>query len=239
MGTVVTEPISRTKSFCQGNPDAPKYFNIVYDADVEWFHEICQQKKWGYPLEQNFYLGILTFADNFWLIAMSAKELQSMMQCWFERTRGSGWTIPLAECKWCTTASDSSRAHVRVNGMCINRASRDEGFLALGSLVSFDNRFDNELNQRIRKAWAVFNLHRSQLCCKDASLRKRILLLVTLVVPTLFWCSGSWNLTKEQESRLRGVQRSMVVRCCASSGKVVNRWTNSWHSAILPSTMLS
>ena len=40
----------------------------------------------------------------------------------------------------------------------------------------------------------------------------RLELLNSLVSHSLFWCSGSWNLTKRQESKLRGVQQKMLLK---------------------------
>ena len=44
-GDVVSEEISRTKSLCQGGPDAPKLFNLIFDRDLEGFDKECQWKQ--------------------------------------------------------------------------------------------------------------------------------------------------------------------------------------------------
>ena len=101
---------------------------------------------------------------------------------------------------------------MEIDGVCIKRAPRSEGFVALGTQITFDNCFDVELDARIRKAWGAFHKHKDILCCQAAPFTARMQLLSSLVEGSLFWCAGSWTLTKKQESRLRGVQRAMVWR---------------------------
>ena len=45
---------------------------------------------------------------------------------------------------------------------------------------------------------------------RKASLQQRVKLLDTRILQVLMWGAGSWNLTKADKERLRGVQRSMV-----------------------------
>ena len=71
---------------------------------------------------------------------------------------------------------------------------------------------DVELGSRISAAWNSFHRHRDTLCCKSVSLSKRIKLLKIIAEPALFWCAGTWKLTYEQCSMLRGVQREMLMK---------------------------
>ena len=80
----------------------------------------------------------------------------------------------------------------------------------LGTVVTFDNSAELELQQRICKAWRAFLKHKHILCCRTAPIPERLKLLQSLVGTTLFWCSGSWNLTVKQVSRLMGAQQAML-----------------------------
>ena len=54
----------------------------VFLFDIEWFDNLCQERKWGIQVEPGKYLGILMFADNFWLFARSPAMLQDMYNAW-------------------------------------------------------------------------------------------------------------------------------------------------------------
>ena len=74
---IVTPDIRRTRSVPQGDPVAADLFGAAVDTPAACFWEMCQQKEVGLPLRDG-YLGLLLFADNCWIIAMSPGELQSM-----------------------------------------------------------------------------------------------------------------------------------------------------------------
>ena len=70
MGVILTGPIRRTRSLCQGNSDAPKLFQHNLDVDSLGFHELCQENQWGYPIKDGasdnitFRLGIFGFCKK-------------------------------------------------------------------------------------------------------------------------------------------------------------------------------
>ena len=71
----------------------------------------------------------MLFADNFWLVAASAKDLAQMMESWLEILAMHGWTVPLEEASWCTTGDDDDVLwEVRVHRQVVTRAARDTGF---------------------------------------------------------------------------------------------------------------
>ena len=124
--------------------------------------------------------------------------------------RTLGWQVPLSETQWCTTAPDEHMWQIRVHGETLRRAPRKEGFRALGVRVTFDNSQECELNERIRRSWRAFYKYSDILCCRDCPIGPRLILLDILVSSSLFWCAGSWNLTHTQQTKLRGVQQSMI-----------------------------
>ena len=74
-----TDPISRTRSVPQGDPGMPTYFNATLDKPAAVFLEICQDREWGFRLADGTFLGILLFADNYWLIARGNVVLTEML----------------------------------------------------------------------------------------------------------------------------------------------------------------
>ena len=108
-------------------------------------------------------------------------------------------------------------ATISIQGTPIQFLPRVEGFKALGVRITFDNKFDVELNARFRAARATFHKFAPILECKAISLEKRLAVLKRTVCPALFWCSGSWNLRKDQCAKLRGLQFSMVRKMIGPS----------------------
>ena len=134
-----------------------------------------------------------------------------MTEAWLRLLQDHGWSVPLKEAVWCTTAANvPSDWTVIAQGVKVEKAAQNVGFKVLGVRVAFNNSFGAELKERFSKAWRAFYSHRDLLCCTQAPFSKRIELLETLVASSLFWCSGSWNLTRGQESKLRGLQQNML-----------------------------
>ena len=126
-GHLQSADIRRTRPLCQGGPDAPKVFNLILDDDLIWFHNYCQDRKWGVDIGE-FFLSVLCFADNFWIIATSADMLQDMFTAFLDRLESSGWIVPLKECSWSTTAADDTPFQILVRDTAVERTSRHEGF---------------------------------------------------------------------------------------------------------------
>ena len=165
---------------------------------------------WGLKIDNSSFVSLLLFADNFWLVATNPIELQNMTAMWLKLLSEAGWQAPIGEMTWCTTGPDDQEWSVVVQNQNVTRSSRQKGFKALGVIISFDNQYDLELDARIQSAWKNFYKYRELLCCKTASLSKRMALLKVVVHPVLFWCAGSWNLRANQLSKLRDIQSSML-----------------------------
>jgi hypothetical protein len=101
---------------------------------------------------------------------------------------------------------------VVVRGQTLQRAQRSDGFPALGVQITFNNSFEKEIQNRMGRAWRAFYKHKDLLCCRSAPLVDCLRLLSVVVSTSLFWCSGSWNLTVRQISKLRGIEQSMLQK---------------------------
>ena len=206
-----TKPIRRTRSLLQGDPAAPAIFNATLDVPAAEFLQLASVKNSGYRLDDETYVSLILFADNFWLCATSPQELSRMTVAWLAILRRHGWNVPLDETVWCTTGPDSREDWtVQVCSQQINRSPRKSGFKVLGVILGFDNCFEIELENRMARAWRAFFKYKHLLCCRCAPLMGRLRLLDNLVSSSLFWCSASWNLTQRQSSKLRGLQLDML-----------------------------
>ena len=73
-----------------------------------------------------------------------------------------------------------------------------------------DGLHDEELNNRIRAAWATFTRHRQELTNKKYPLRCRLRLFEATVGATVLYGCEAWTLKLDQQKRLRTTQRKML-----------------------------
>ena len=213
---VQSRKVLRTRSLPQGDPAAPELFNVTLDVPAAKFCELSIRQGWGFKLDCGTRVALVLFADNFWIFAESPCQLSAMTAAWLDLLEGDGWSVPLEETTWCTTGSDDIHHAVNVRNVELPRASRSVGFKVLGAVVTFDNVFEVELQHRISRAWRAFYSFVDVLCCRVAPWGARLELLTVLVSTSLFWCSGSWNLTARQCTKLRGIQQQMLQRMLGS-----------------------
>jgi hypothetical protein len=214
-----TKRLTRSRAIWQGDPMAPKLFNITLDGLAVIFDKEAQRRRWGWPIDmygKSKHICLVLFADNYWIVATSPKELQEANRYWQDLLLTYGWHTPVADTRYGTTAEDFEYLNdITYNDIAIPRVSRAVGFKALGTYLTFVTRHDVEFNRRINSAWGAFNKNKVVLCCKKAPIAQRLKFLQMVVCPALFWCSGSWTLRSDQFTKLRAVQRQMVRRMLA------------------------
>ena len=146
---------------------------------------------------------MILFADNSWLVAMSPYMLSDMTNEWLRLLGEAGWETPTEDLTWSTTAHDAFKADIRVDGRITRRAEAKIDFKALGTMVTFDNAFDVEVENRLARATRTFWANWEMLGCVSIPLPKRLQVLRATVAASFAWCAGSWNLTLEQLQRIR------------------------------------
>ena len=78
------------------------------------------------------YVGLLLFADNCWLIAMSPAELTRMARAWDELLEKAGLRNAWEEAVWCSSAPDSLEATITVFDTGDHSKVAGTGFQSLG-----------------------------------------------------------------------------------------------------------
>ena len=101
-------------------------------------------------------MNLILFADNDWLVATTPEMLSDMANEWLRLLGEVGWEAPTEAFTWGTAAVDEYRADIRVNGALTRRAGRKNGFKVLGTMITFDNHFDAEVDNRLAGATATF-----------------------------------------------------------------------------------
>ena len=155
-------------------------------------------------------MSLVLFADNYWLVATSPQMLQLMTIEWLKLLGEVGWKTPTTELTWCTTTEDNVKHDIIINGEVVTRAEKKKGFKVLGTLLTFDNNFDVEIENRLARAWRALHANWELLGCTSIPLTRRLQVFRSTVEASFFWCAGSWNLTMEQISRIKGQQSRML-----------------------------
>ena len=162
---------------------------MAMDEPGSQFIRKAQEMSWGIPVDGQF-ISLLLFADNFWLLGESPRQLQSMAVYWRKCLQDHGWDYPVDEATWTCNFPDDYKATVTVGGIEVKRTARKEGVKILGTYLTIDNKFGVELKHRIQKAWGGFHKFQSLLRTKRASWKMRNKLLNQVAATTMFSCSG-------------------------------------------------
>ena len=100
--------------------------------------------------------------------------------------------------------------------------------IALGARITFDGHFKKEPAERDVSAWRLFYSLRHLLCDDRVALKHRLRLFSSCVVSSLYWCAGSWMLTRSQCTHLRALHNKMLRRMICASQK--NQWKLQPHT---------
>ena len=206
----VSAEITRTRSLPQGDPAAPTIFNVTLDTRAEKFLKTAKKRGWGKQLQDRSWVSLVLFADNYWLVATSPQMLQAMTVEWLRLLGEVGWKTPTSELTWCTTTEDNVKYDITINGEVVTRSEKKKGFKVLGTLLTFDNNFDVEIENRLARAWRALHANWELLGCKSIPLTRRLQVFRSTVEASFFWCAGSWSLTMEQIRRIKGQQSRML-----------------------------
>lgn len=174
-------------------------------------------------------LPLLIFADNFWLLAQSPRQLQSMATQWFMLLDRAGFSVELDDCIW--TATKTTRAchttpapTVQVPNLWprLRAGPGDDAMVKipwrepevptkiLGSYITMTNDATAEIEYRISRAWCTFNLYRGLLMARAIPYAKRVSALHRTVLRTLLYGIGTLNLTQRHLARLRATENHMM-----------------------------
>ena len=231
-----------------GDPESLRNFNVMSDSEVSVpFVRYAESQGWGVELTHEdlavleasahaqptkkakahtVRLAILVFADNFWLLATSRRQLQAMTNKLCELLFKAGLGTDLSECSWSCTSRAPPQGEVEVPNrwpgilskpsssekVTLQKKSRDSAIKVLGSMIACSGDCTAEIDHRISRAWAAFHKHSRLLLCKSAPIFLRLERLRSFVLPSLLYNIGTCKLTKKHLSRLRGVELKMMTR---------------------------
>ena len=96
--------------------------------------------------------------------------LEKMTAAWLDLLGDYGWETPTEELTWCTTLDDGDVAQINIASQRTIRAAAKDGFKVLGTIVTFDKKFDVELENRPSRADRAFWANWALLGCTSIPL---------------------------------------------------------------------
>ena len=92
------------------------------------------------------------------------------------------------------------------HGMNIEVLDCQKNVMYLGRALRLTDMHDEELRNRVAKAWGKFSAFRNELTDKNIPIKHRMRLFDSVVTPTILYGSGCWAMTTERQHWLRTTQ---------------------------------
>ena len=213
---VLSDEFNIQRGTKQGDPLSSLLFNALLEHCLRPCKKEWYRKRYGLRLDplNNNMLTNLRFADDVLAVAPTLHQIKQMLSDIQRSTANVGLSLHPGKTKIFTNANRKSgrqaAGSVHVNGLEIEIIPRTSTTKYLGRLVSCDKPFECELNNRIRKAWAAYGLHKQELTSRSYPLKDRIRLLNSTVAPTLLYGSEVWPMTRDVEHQITCAQRRML-----------------------------
>ena len=160
-----------------------------------------------------YYLPLLGFADDTYLLSRSMPELQLMAREFSKAVGEDGLGLQPAKCSWTTNVSaHASRGlSLTVEGLEVPRLSRDEPFSVLGTMVTMDGKSSQNTEARLQSAWRAFFAIKG-LMSRDSLSQSRILsILLCRVQSSAIYHLHLGHLVKTDMRRVRSCQVAMTA----------------------------
>jgi hypothetical protein len=222
---VTSKPLLLLTGVPQGDPSSPLYFCSTVDRLVKPLVSKWKQAGLGFTLDEgaSLHLPLLAWMDDLYLLATSARHLESMTRDVCNAFTPAGLTLQPTKCRWSTTQQDCIET-VTAMGKLIPMAPAASGLEVLGTTVSFLGDSDLELDSRLAKAWRSYWANYGLLSNPRAHPSQRVRLFNSVVTPTALWAVGSLSPTTKSVDRFDTTMRGMVARILRVRRKAQEGW---------------
>ena len=99
---------------------------------------------------------------------------------------------------------------ITVDNIKIEVLAKGDSARYLGQKITFEEQETEEVNNRLKAAWAAFHKYRQELTSKDYRLCHRLRPFSLVITPTLTYASGTWTLTLKHEKMIKTAERKML-----------------------------
>lgn len=181
----------------QGDPLSPLLFNCALQ---NVFRKLAWEKT-GIVV-QGQYLNNIKFADDVTLFARTAEDLQKMLNDLKLQSGKIGLEFNASKTNILT---NGPKTNINIEG---NTLEYVEEAIYLGQTVSFNNKWDKEIQRRTalawKKYWSLKDIMKSNIA---VSVKSKV--FDSCILPCLTYGCQTWALTKTQKTKIQVCQRKM------------------------------
>ena len=199
----------------QGDPIRPALFNAVLQERMANIARKWEQKGYGIQVSgTNRPLTNLRFADDILLLGRSPKQVTEMLDDLICSAQEVGLEIHAGKTKILSNGIGkcTTRRQIFVRGRRVEILPPWGSTAYLGRALCLSDPYGVEIESRMRKAWAKFNIYKSEITDPAYSMKQRMNLFNAVVTQTALYGSSAWAMTCAREQKLRVTQRKML-RC--------------------------
>ena len=202
----LTEWFKVTVGVRQGCNLSPYLFNLILEAMM-----IEALKNGNDEIGVTLYgqkVNNLRFADDIDLVANSSEQLQTLTDRIRESSKRFGLKINTQKTKTMSIGKHHETIKVTINGEDVEQV---EEFTYLGGVVTEDGRSTKDIKRRIGLASAAFG-QLTKMWKSDISLKIKLKLYETLVVPVLMYGAECWTMRKAEEQKILVAEMNWLRR---------------------------
>ena len=198
----------------QGCVMSPWLFNLYADGVVREVNaRVCERgvkmkSEDGSKYEWNQ----LLFADDTVLASDSMEGLQHLVNTFSLVCERRKLKVNVGKSKvmWCNRDGNKG-LNVSLNGECLEEVDR---FKYLGVTISADGRMEGEISQRVSEGMKVFGAVRKVWEGKRMSVKAKMGMYKSIVVPTVLYGCEAWNLNKSERKRVDVMEMKCLRSVC-------------------------
>jgi hypothetical protein len=192
---------------------SPYLFNLLLEAVMQ---EALKGATAGVNINGQL-INNLRFADDIDLIAQTQEQLQELTDRVDETSKQYGLAINIAKTKVMAISKDKPM-QVKIN-LRNEQLEQVKEFIYLGGLITEDGQCVADVKRRIGLASAVMGRLGKLWKSKNISIKTKVKMYETLVVPVLVYGAECWCLKKEDEHRINVAEMNWLRRLLK-----VTRW---------------
>ena len=183
----------------QGCGLSPYLFNLILEAMM---NIALDNTEIGVRISGEI-INNLRFADDIDLLAENEDELQELTTRVHESSKRFGLKINAEKTKTMTIGKKKEKIIIRLGGEELEQVKE---FVYLGGVITEDAESTKDIRKRIGLASAMFGKLRKLWRSNNISIRTKIRLYETLVIPVLLYGAESWCIRKDDERRLQAAE---------------------------------
>ena len=178
----------------QGDPLSPLLFITYLERVMDHTKESNCGIRLGGTLVNN-----LRFADDIDLINEDSKSLQEQLEETRAAAEQAGLIINVEKTKTMVLVDRKIEQEIQIGGKNIENVDK---FEYLGSLITWDNNYSDEIRRRIGKAAGTMASLRHVWNGKKLTIQNKLRILTTCVFSVLLYASESWTLKETDNKKL-------------------------------------